>query len=1229
MKNKIIKPLLFLGLASVLFALAIFTERADLQSLDAKSDVARFQRVFTSKVEHIKTLEPQLIKRLSNNQNPDGVMSWVARQNWYKSHGIVTAVYRNDSLLLWSDNILSIPSAYSKKIFESPLVKIKNVWVAPVVSRYDEFTIVSLVVIKIIYFHDNHLVNSGFNPGFNIFKNWTLSLKPPAENNYFPIYGQNGDVLFYLIKPEKFPKNLSISYLSLALYIASLLFFALFLYYFFRRNFSSGKYQPYFIATGLFVFRFVTLYFKIPGPVYSLSLFQPYVYASSVFNPSLGDLLVNVMLLLFSVVLFHRNFRFPESSLQQKSGFFVGLVWIPVLFLVFMLAHFMVHSVIYDSTITFETYKILEIDVFSILGYAVLLSILCIFYLVADKMIQWLRLQMRYGWLMAGVLFFSATMGFLFNMVSDINLIYPTVSFVVIMALIAFVRYFKKPAYSWLVLMVLVFTLYSLVAVQNISSQKERSTRKIKAISLASEHDPIAELLLTGMDQKMKRDTAIMRLMQSEQPNYNDLYNYLRNSYFSGYWNRYDLQVTFCSQNDSVYLAAPDNRWEYCYGFFRDIIRSMGIKLKDCNFYYLNHSGGRISYLRELRYHSAVGGYGMRLYIELDSKLTTEVLGYPELLLDSKTLSLAQKPEYDYAKYKNGRLVAKSGAFPYSLNRDFYGPLQEEFSWFHKEAYSHLAYNIDQNTSILLSKRDVHWFDLLISFSYIFVFYFLVTSLIFLLLSRKTHIFKPGLNIKNKIQYSMISLLILTLIFLGGSNVWFNMQQNQFLQHQLINEKLQSIIVELDHKIGYENNLDNISKDYLNALLIKLSNVFFSDINFYDTKGVLYATSRFEIFQKGLLGPRMDPGAFSEMQVRRKASFIHTETIGQMSFYSSYLPFVNQNNQVLGYVNLPYFSKQADLKKQVSGFVAAIINIYALLIVLTILMALLIANKLTLPLRLIQQNLEKIKLDGKNQSINYRSSDEIGRLIEVYNRMVDELSLSAQQLMKSERESAWREMARQVAHEIKNPLTPMKLSVQILEKSWENKDNDFDQRIKRVTQTLIEQIDALTVIASEFGDFAKMKKTELSPVDIMHPVQSSLDLFTEMRGPAKVEMVMNAVQPVFVLADQEQLLRAFNNLFKNAIQAIPDLKKGIIEVIIDRDENWVRISISDNGTGLPPEMKDKLFKPNFTTKTSGMGLGLAIVKNIADDMGGTVTYHPRETGGSTFTLVLPFYNQAQ
>ncbi len=572
-------------------------------------------------------------------------------------------------------------------------------------------------------------------------------------------------------------------------------------------------------------------------------------------------------------------------------------------------------------------------------------------------------------------------------------------------------------------------------------------------------------------------------------------------------------------------------------------------------------------------------------------------------------------------------MVAKSGVFPYSLNRDFYGSIQEEFSWLNKEGYSHLAYNIDQNTSILLSKRDVHWFDLLISFSYIFVFYFLVTSLIYLVLSRKTHIFKPGLNIKNKIQYSMISLLILTLIFLGGSNVWFNMRQNQFLQHQLINEKLQSIIVELDHKIGYENDLDNISKEYLNTLLIKLSNVFFSDINFYDTKGLLYASSRFEIFQKGLSGPRMNPGAFSEMQVRRKASFIHTETIGQMSFYSSYLPFVNQNNQVLGYVNLPYFSKQADLKKQVSGFVAAIINIYAFLIVLTILMALLIANKLTLPLRLIQQNLEKIKLDGKNQSINYRSSDEIGRLIEVYNRMVDELSHSAQQLMKSERESAWREMARQVAHEIKNPLTPMKLSVQILEKSWENKDDDFDQRIKRVTQTLIEQIDALTVIASEFGDFAKMKKTELKPVNILHPVQSSLDLFTEMRGPAKVEMVINAIQPVYVLADQEQLLRAFNNLFKNAIQAIPDLKKGIIEVRIDRDENWVTISISDNGSGLPPEMKDKLFKPNFTTKTSGMGLGLAIVKNIADDMGGTVTYCPRQTGGSVFTLAVPFYNQ--
>jgi two-component system nitrogen regulation sensor histidine kinase NtrY len=241
--------------------------------------------------------------------------------------------------------------------------------------------------------------------------------------------------------------------------------------------------------------------------------------------------------------------------------------------------------------------------------------------------------------------------------------------------------------------------------------------------------------------------------------------------------------------------------------------------------------------------------------------------------------------------------------------------------------------------------------------------------------------------------------------------------------------------------------------------------------------------------------------------------------------------------------------------------------------------------------------------------------------------MIEELARSADLLARSERESAWREMAKQVAHEIKNPLTPMKLSIQHLQRLIDDKSPDLEKRVKSLAQTLIEQIDTLSSIASEFSSFAKMPKAVSERIDLRHLIPLSIDLFKDTPDLDIRFVCPEDGEKFMVFADKEQLLRMLNNLLKNAVQAIPETRKGIICVELAIKEGMVMISVSDNGTGIPTELMDKIFVPNFTTKTGGMGLGLAMVKSIAETFGGKIRFETAKDKGSTFYIYLPLLKE--
>jgi nitrogen fixation/metabolism regulation signal transduction histidine kinase len=381
------------------------------------------------------------------------------------------------------------------------------------------------------------------------------------------------------------------------------------------------------------------------------------------------------------------------------------------------------------------------------------------------------------------------------------------------------------------------------------------------------------------------------------------------------------------------------------------------------------------------------------------------------------------------------------------------------------------------------------------------------------------------------------------------------------------------------------------------------------------------ASSRPKIYNIGLVSEQMNPLAYHAVSVSSKSEFIHQESIGKLSYSSAYLPFYNNEGSILGYVNLQHFGQQEDFEAQIQRFLVAIINVFMLLLAISVILAIFISGWVTAPLRLLQESFAGMTFGKYNQKINYKNEDEIGALVQNYNQKLEELEFAAEQIAKNERESAWREMAKQVAHEIKNPLTPMKLSIQQLQRVYDPENPNSADKLNKVTASLIEQIDALTKIANEFSNFAKMPHPNEIELDLKPLIEGVIEVFkTEDETQIKLETSLDSIP---LLADKDQMLRVFNNLIKNAIQSIPEDRNGEVIISVVKEKKEFIISIRDNGIGIPESQHSRIFVPYFTTKSTGTGIGLAMVRQIIENHRGSIDFKTTNNEGTTFSIHLP------
>lgn len=433
-------------------------------------------------------------------------------------------------------------------------------------------------------------------------------------------------------------------------------------------------------------------------------------------------------------------------------------------------------------------------------------------------------------------------------------------------------------------------------------------------------------------------------------------------------------------------------------------------------------------------------------------------------------------------------------------------------------------------------------------------------------------------------------------------------KENAIIEH--INYVLQNTTYPLSTK-----NIPLIFKEKI----YEISDVHSMELNFYDLKGDLLLSSR-AIFKQDKETPKINPSTLKILESTIDKRYVEFKTIDSLKLRYSYTYIKDNRFKPLAILNLPYEEDTDFYDNELKSFLVRFGQVYSLMIIIAIVLSYFLSSYITISLKIISDKIQETELNQQNQRIVLQEgSKEINLLVQAYNSMVDKLEESATKLAQSEREQAWREMAKQVAHEIKNPLTPMRLTVQSYQMRFNENDPDVKKKLDDYSKTLIQQIDTMSSVANAFSNFASMPAQQNETLNVVKIVELSLEIFNE-----DFVHFSSLEDEIITRLDRTQLIRVITNLVKNAIQSIPEEQENkFVEVDVFREEQNVIITVKDNGKGISEENKTHIFEPKFTTKSSGMGLGLAIIKNIIENYNGTITFESEENTGTEFFVSFP------
>ncbi len=478
------------------------------------------------------------------------------------------------------------------------------------------------------------------------------------------------------------------------------------------------------------------------------------------------------------------------------------------------------------------------------------------------------------------------------------------------------------------------------------------------------------------------------------------------------------------------------------------------------------------------------------------------------------------------------------------------------------------------------------------------------------------------LSLRNRIFISMMLLVLVASILIAGVTVFQYKQESEDYhrerlerKEQAIRENIKFVLEGTTHVVSTENMPVILQQ---NNKIYEISQVHDMQLNVYDLNGKLLIKSN-ESFFRDTTNVQIPKHIVRELEKSREKRYLKRSQVNGQKFQSSYTYITDNKFKPLAILYLPYLQDDDLLQKDLNDFLVKLGEVYLFMFLIAILMSYFLSKYITKSLKIVSQKIIDTRLDKRLQKIQLdNATEEIYALVSAYNSMIDELEESAVKLATGEREQAWREMAKQVAHEIKNPLTPMRLTVQSFQRKFDPQDPNVHQKLDEYTNTLIHQIDTMSAIASAFSNFAKMPAQQNEILNVPKIVKLALDIFNENYIEFHTEK-----EEILAKFDRTQLIRVVTNLVKNATQALNEEAAPKILVEVKEEVGMVMIQVSDNGVGVMEEDKEKVFEPKFTTKSSGMGLGLAMVKNIVETYQGEITFVSEKNKGTIFTVRFP------
>lgn len=1114
---------------------------------------------------------------------------------------IVWLLFEKDSLTKWTDKHIGIPNIKDKLDISNGVIEINNVYyyIQKDSIKADK-SIYALIKIKEQYPYNTNSLKDKFADFLQI----STEDASKVRVGLFPFYGgskiqdKSGETLFY-IKYDKGYHYGCTNYIFIIVYI--LFSFILFIFYEYRMRIikTVRKRSIFMFLFGLLliIIRFLMYKYKIPASLYSMNIFSmPSVGTYNIH--SIGDFFISSYFLIFFLYITHHHIRKNISQIEISKKYNYLFIILSLLVVIIFVYDYdwKVEYIINELEINLNIAKVFNVSNISLISFISLMMLgLSIIYIINISVLIICNMEnskqiIIYSVAVLTILLLVST---ICGIIAPISALFLMILFIVIYVNVTFFSTsIKRSIYIFVVLL---FSIFFTIYTKGYEEEREIKVRKRYAQTLIEERDYIFERNLHYISRHINDSDMISELIKNNMKQ--DLQECLS----------YDrLNITGVHYNSKLYVYDLEQEQEdnIPVSYFNKIISDKGIRLGTTNFYYMDIYDGITSYIGRFQRGNSI------MFLRFDSNINSEGGGYPELMSRRSLYAHKDNYAYSYAKYNRGNLMISSGNFSYPRFIKDFSRFKDGES-FNRNHYSHFILKPNENDFIVVSLSEGVGALYYLNIVYSFFFCGLLTIISMILYSDIKYKFR-GFTLKSRIKNYILSIILSLFIMLIILTIYINYRALEKRIELKVTETMSYINKDLEHNM-YDNNLKATE-----SLLTSLSELLKVDINIYKTSGELYATSRRDIFKLGIEGTLMDYKALDAITKNQDIEFFIKDKIGELYTISAYsrLSLSSGKSYIL---HIPYFPEKTEFNNGIITMIIIAVNISIFLMIIAYIISGIVSEHITKPLQVMNEKLRDMSLVSENKKIDYDRNDEFGTLVKAYNDTVDKLKYSVDLLAKKERDGAWREMAQQIAHEIKNPLTPMRLNIQFMQKiARREPDEDFREIFKDYSNLIIDQIDNMSSIASVFSDFAKLPEANSELINLSELVTNATKLFEN----TKVDFVSEITKQIMVYADKEQLNRVLINLLKNAEQSIPEDKQGLVKVVTYEMDGRAIIKVIDNGIGIKTELLERIFEPKFTTKSKGTGLGLAISRKIIESMGGEIYVKSELDKGSEFKIVM-------